>query len=153
MKQTKRNITLIESMIVIAIIGIVLAVALPAWQASNIKAQLTKVASAVEPIKQGVGNFIRQNGSTPSAPIVTTGDWTILGLGASGPAPIAEIAGYTVTASTGEIVVTLCPDCIKKGIDGHIIKWTPTLVASGVTWAVTSSSADPALLSAIKKWK
>ncbi|MDO9101897.1 MAG: pilin [Candidatus Nitrotoga sp.] len=158
MKQMQKGFTLIELMIVVAIIGILAAVAIPAYQDYVVKAKLAKVATAVDPIKLGVAMYIQENGATPNFALADLGDWNTrgLGLGSTGPTKTTEIASYSLTTGTGAIVVTLCAACIKGGatpIDGQTITWTPTPSATGVTWAVTSSSNDPVLRNVMSKWQ
>ncbi len=99
--------------------------------------------------------FNQEQGSTPAA-IAAGGDWTSLGLGTTGPTATTEVASYILKAN-GVIEATLCAACIKSGIDGKTIMWTPTFGLSAVTWAVatagsTSPSTDPVLLNIISKW-
>ena len=145
MKQMQKGFTLIELMIVVAIIGILAAVAIPAYQDYVVKAKLSKVATAVDPLKMAVAMFIQENGT---AAALTASNWTSLGLSAA-PTATTEVASYTATAGTGAIVATLCASCIKSGIDGTTVTWTPTAGASAITWAVTSSSADTVLLNTL----
>ena len=152
----QKGFTLIELMIVVAIIGILAAVAIPAYQDYVVKAKLAKVATAVDPVKLAIAMFVQENGAPPVAAIAALGDWSSLGLGTTGPTPTTEVASYALTAATGEIVVTLCATCIKGGatpIDGTTLTFRPTFGASAVTWAIIPTSTDPVLVSTIAKWK
>ena len=94
MKQMQKGFTLIELMIVVAIIGILAAVAIPAYQDYVVKAKLAKVATAVDPVKLAVALFVQENGTAPAAAIAALGNWSSLGLGTTGPTPTTEVASY-----------------------------------------------------------
>lgn len=82
MKRVQQGFTLIELMIVVAIIGILAAVALPAYQDYTVRAKLTEVMTAASSCKTGVAEFIQSNGAFP---------------------PDAQAAGCNVAASGGTI--------------------------------------------------
>jgi type IV pilus assembly protein PilA len=66
MKRVQQGFTLIELMIVVAIIGILAAVALPAYQDYTVRAKLTEVMTAASSCKTGVAEFIQSNGAFPA---------------------------------------------------------------------------------------
>lgn len=69
MKHTKRALqkgfTLIELMIVVAIIGILAAVALPAYQDYTIRAQVTEGFTLIDGLKGDLSDYWSQNGTCP----------------------------------------------------------------------------------------
>ena len=67
MKRVQQGFTLIELMIVVAIIGILAAVALPAYQDYTVRAKVTEVMLAASAGKNGVTEFYTLNSALPSA--------------------------------------------------------------------------------------
>ncbi len=66
MKRVQQGFTLIELMIVVAIIGILAAVALPAYQDYTVRAKTTEVMLAASSAKNGVAEFVNVNGALPT---------------------------------------------------------------------------------------
>ena len=65
-KQVQKGFTLIELMIVVAIIGILAAIALPAYQDYTIRSKISEVMIAASACKTGVSEFIQANGTIPA---------------------------------------------------------------------------------------
>ena len=67
MKAVQKGFTLIELMIVVAIIGILAAIAIPAYQNYLIRSQVTEGLSLADGWKTGVAEFYSQNGAFPTS--------------------------------------------------------------------------------------
>jgi type IV pilus assembly protein PilA len=67
MKTLQKGFTLIELMIVVAIIGILAAIAIPAYQDYTIRAQVSEGLTLASDIKAGVAEYMAQTGSWPTS--------------------------------------------------------------------------------------
>src|ERR1700693_4080786 len=66
MKTIQKGFTLIELMIVIAIIGILAAIAIPAYQNYTIRSQVTEGISLAAGWKTAISEYYAQNGTFPA---------------------------------------------------------------------------------------
>ena len=71
MKAIHKGFTLIELMIVVAIIGILAAIAIPAYQDYTIRAQVTEGINLADAVKVAVADYYTQNGAFPAAGLTT----------------------------------------------------------------------------------
>ena len=92
MKQLQKGFTLIELMIVVAIIGLLAAVALPAYQDYTVRAKVTEGLSLAGAAKTAVS----ENAANA---IAFTSGWT-------SPASTTNVSTLAIAAATGEITIT-----------------------------------------------
>ena len=134
-KKMQQGFTLIELMIVVAIIGILAAVAIPAYQNYTLKAKYTELVNAVAPYKLAV-ELCAQDGSCITAGAINAN--AALG-NAAASIPVAPSATkYLASLTLAAGLITATPNATDGFVVGDTYILTPTVRADGgLTWALT----------------
>jgi len=127
MKQVQKGFTLIELMIVVAIIGILAAVALPAYQDYTVRGRVTEVLGLMGGAKTTVTENIVNNAAVGAG---SCAGYTNIA------AATVNTASVTCTDATG--VITGTGTAKAKAA---VLVLTPTLRADGVvSWTCTTTT-------------
>jgi type IV pilus assembly protein PilA len=131
MRSIQQGFTLIELMIVVAIIGILAAVALPAYQDYTVRAKMSEVMLAASACRTSITEIYQSGGTPPGG-----GNWGCEGAN-------SKYVGNVATDDNGKVTVTT-----TGGLPGGAITLVP--MAGGVPAVAANLTAGPV---AVNGWR
>ena len=137
MKNIQKGFTLIELMIVVAIIAILAAIALPAYQDYMVRAKMSELVVAADSCKNSVAEFYQQNHTLPGS------------LASAGCAnnPTKYIASLNVAAGVITVAATAATDLYTAAGTNFVL--TPTASGDVLQWSCTASTTPKKYLPAM----
>jgi type IV pilus assembly protein PilA len=137
MKTIQKGFTLIELMIVVAIIGILAAVAIPAYQDYTIRAKIQEAVNLSNPHRTALGIACSEGAMATANQITDLGLAAMTAYNAKYTTTI-EAYGNTMTSGTVEMVMKAIGTSVAAG---DTIIYTGTCGPGGLQWAVSGSIA------------
>jgi type IV pilus assembly protein PilA len=134
MKSIQKGFTLIELMIVVAIIAILAAIAISQYQDYVIRSQVSEGSSLADGVKTAVAEYYNNHGVAPPSN------------GSAGLAALASITGNYVSqvdVSSGSVVATFSntsPQTANAKINSMTLIFSPITHAGSIQWACKSST-------------
>ena len=123
MKTLERGFTLIELMIVVAIIGILAAVAIPAYSDYTARAQVSEAMSLVSGLKTPLIEWITDKGTVPSS---------VVSVGGTSTGKFVQSIVFSGTAVAPKILATMKTSNVNTKITGSVFAMTSG--DNGKTW-------------------
>ena len=137
MKKLQQGFTLIELMIVVAIIGILAAVAIPAYQDYIARAQVSEAVNLLSSGKQPLAEQYANNAKWPSNPASVMGNvsgkyMSIISYGGAG-LPLGGTLSLQATMKSSQINVSITGKSVALATTDGGKTWTCTLSSTFIT--------------------
>ena len=135
MRSSHRGFTLIELMIVVAIIGILAAMAIPAYQRYIARAQASEAIVLLEGARAVVDEYVSQNGDFPTG----LNDLELLGIETSGKF-VSSISGTQTGFAEGSLMAEFKASNISLPLRQKQVSFTRS---PDGTWTCSSGPVNP----------
>lgn len=144
-QQNQTGYTLVELMVVVAVIGILSAVAIPVYSDYRVKSRIGAALIAAASLRTAVGLCIHE-----AAGVATQCHTTAPGATTVVPAFTATPEVASASVASGTITLTLA-NGLADGVDGKTITITPTLKGGAIHWTNTTTVTNVVAKAAIEQ--
>ena len=135
MKHSQKGFTLIELMIVVAIIGILAAIAVPAYQDYTIRSRVSEAASLSGATRLAIDVAYSEGYALANIPATPVS----LNLSASGSYNSKYVASVGYAAVGGLVTVVLTADNSLGTASGNTVTYLPTAQGGNLSWTVSGT--------------
>lgn len=146
MKRAQQGFTLIELMIVVAIIGILAAIAVPAYQDYMTRAKWSDALSSVGAIKLAIEECLNDNGGSAASCDTTT---ELANYGVPSTLPTPKYAGGAVTIAQNTAAIQI-PGSAQLGGDNCDLSMIPSVSNGVISWTMEFPTGQTQCLKYVK---
>ncbi len=127
MKRVQQGFTLIELMIVVAIVGILAAIALPAYQDYVIRSKMSEAEAAIAACKTSISEYFSTKTAFPAnadqAGCSTTATQYVASLNISNTTGAITVISAKTGAKAGECTLIMTPTFETPGVASSVTQW------------------------------
>ena len=135
MKNTQKGFTLIELMIVVAIIAILAAIAIPAYQDYLVRTQVSEGAVLTDGAKTAISEFYSNTGHFPL-------NNASAGLATAASISGKYVSGVDVATTVGRITATFDGPSANTAINSQTFVLSAITSAGAIAWSCTNSTVS-----------